>query len=256
MKVVAIIPARLASTRFPNKPLADFLGLPMIEHVRRRVLLATTLTDVVVASCDAAIINTVKEFGGKAIFTSDKHVRCTSRVAEAAGQVDADIFVNVQGDEPLVRPEMIDLVVEPMLKSSLECTNLMAVIESEAEFNSVNVVKTVVDRQMNALFFSREPIPSIRLVRHENTKYKQLGIMAFKKKRLLEYNGLAETPLEIAESVDMMRFLENGIPIRMVVCDRKHRVLGVDTPDDRLKALELLRSDDLIAKYHPAYVKG
>ena len=116
MNVIAVIPARMASTRFPGKPLADILGLPMIEHVRRRLLLCQEIDDVIVATCDQSILDLVHNFGGKAIMTSDKHERCTDRVAEAISSISVDLVINVQGDEPLVNPEMIGPLLEPLKK--------------------------------------------------------------------------------------------------------------------------------------------
>src|SRR5262245_32099979 len=154
MRVAAVIPARMASTRFPGKPLANILGLPMIEHVRRRVALSGLFSTVAVATCDAEIMDAVQGHGGKAVLTSSAHERCTDRVAEASASLEADVIVNVQGDEPLVRPEMLELLVRPLFSdSSLLCTNLMSEIVTEKEMNDRNVIKTVFDNALNALYF-------------------------------------------------------------------------------------------------------
>ena len=143
-KIVAIIPARMASTRFPGKPLADLLGLPMIEHVRRRVALSPLISDVIVATCDHEIMEAVTHYGGRVVMTASTHERCTDRIAEAALHINGDIIINVQGDEPLVRPEMFEPLIVPLINNpDLMCTNLMAEISGDDEFNSSDVVKTV-----------------------------------------------------------------------------------------------------------------
>ena len=249
IKIVAIIPARMASTRFPGKPLADILGLPMIEHIRRRVALCDLFERVVVATCDREIFVTIKENGGEAIMTADTHERCTDRIAEAALSIDADLIVNVQGDEPLVNPDMFKLLIKPLLEEkALQCANLMAEITDEEEFNNANVVKTVCDQEMNALYFSREPVPSIRKAGDiKYKKYKQLGVVAFRKQFLGYFAKLPPTPLEKLESVDMLRALEHGYKVRMVISP--FQVVGVDTPKDLEKVITLMKKDPLIKSY-------
>jgi 3-deoxy-manno-octulosonate cytidylyltransferase (CMP-KDO synthetase) len=249
LKVVAVIPARMASTRFPGKPLADIQGLPMIEHVRRRVALSPLIHEVVVATCDQKIFAAVAAHGGEAVMTAPTHERCTDRVAEAAASLDADIIINVQGDEPLVQPEMFAPLLAPLTaEPELACANLMAEIRSDEEFTSPNVVKTVCDLKGNALYFSREPIPSVRkdgdLVLQ---KYKQLGIIAFRCEFLHTFTSLAPTPLEAVESVDMLRAVEHGYQVRMVVTP--FQVVGVDTPEDLERARALMKTDELLRAY-------
>ena len=249
MRTIAVIPARMASTRFPGKPLASILGLPMIEHVRRRVGLAASIDEVIVATCDREIADVVTRAGGRAAMTSDKHERCTDRVAEAVAGGLADVVVNVQGDEPLIRPEMIDALCAP-LKShpSMPCTNLMAPIDDDGEFQSLNVIKTVADLAGNALYFSRQPVPSMaRAGGLSSRRYKQLGIIAFRREFLELFARLEPTPLEQAESIDMLRALEHGYRVRMVLTEAS--VVGVDTPADLERAEQLLRSDPLVAAY-------
>jgi 3-deoxy-manno-octulosonate cytidylyltransferase (CMP-KDO synthetase) len=248
MKTIAIIPARMAATRFPGKPLADILGLPMIEHIRRRVSLCPLFSDVIVATCDQEIYDTVIKNGGKAAMTSDRHERCTDRIAEAALSLKADVFVNVQGDEPLVDPDMFASLLAPLKKEKdLPCTNLIAEIDDE-EFVNPNVVKTVHDKAWNALYLSREPIPSSKKAgKIKYKKYKQLGIMAFRNDFLQLFSRLTPTPLEQIESVDMMRAVEHGYKVRFVVSD--FRMVGVDTPEDLAKAVKLMRLDKLFPKY-------
>lgn len=249
MRVVAIIPARMAATRFPGKPLADLLGLPMIEHVRRRVALSSLLHDVIVATCDEEIARVVKQSGGKAVMTSHTHERCTDRIAEAALSIQAEVIINIQGDEPLVRPEMFEGLLRSLTKEpELPCANLMAEILDDSEFNNHNVVKTVFDLDANALYFSREPIPSrSKAGELEFKKFKQLGVIAFRSDFLQTFNRLPPTPLEQVESVDMMRAIEHGYRVRMVQCE--HRVIGVDTPEDLARASKLMEMDDLLPRY-------
>lgn len=248
-RVIAIIPARMAATRFPNKPLAPILGLPMIEHVRRRVALSQSLTDVVVATCDQVIIELVTKNGGKAVMTSDQHERCTDRIAEAALKLNGDIIVNVQGDEPLFNPVMIEEVIAPLLKDpTLVCSNLMTRIVDDAEFTSPNAVKAVVNLKNELMYLSREAIPSAsKAERKDFTRWKQLGIMAFRADFLQTFWKLAPTPLEIVESVDMNRALEHGYRIAMV--ETKARMIGVDVPEQIAEVEALLKGDPLLARY-------
>ena len=248
-KVVAVIPARMASTRFPGKPLAEIQGLPMIEHVRRRVALSPLIQEVVVATCDQEIFAAVTAEGGQAVMTAPTHERCTDRVAEAAVSIEADIIINVQGDEPLVQPDMFVALLAPLVADpELPCTNLMSEILSDDEFTSPNVVKTVCDFKGNALYFSREPIPSVRKAGDlAFRKYKQLGIIAFRYEFLHTFTDLAPTPLEAVESVDMLRAVEHGYQVRMVVTP--FQVVGVDTPEDLEKARVLMKTDELLKTY-------
>jgi 3-deoxy-manno-octulosonate cytidylyltransferase (CMP-KDO synthetase) len=249
MKVIAVIPARMAASRFPGKPLADILGLPMIEHVRRRVAMCDLFSEVVVATCDEEIAAVVKRNGGQAIMTADTHVRCTDRVAEAAEPLDADVIVNVQGDEPLLRPEMFGPLLAPLAQDpQLPCANLIAEIRDADDFRSIDVVKTVVDNAGNALYFSREPIPSPQRTPREGLLgYEQLGIIAFRKDFLYKFSELTSTPLEKTESVDMLRAVEHGYKVRMVLTDFVR--IGVDTPQDLARAVKMMEKDNLFGKY-------
>lgn len=249
MRTVAVIPARMASTRFPGKPLANLRGLPLIEHVRRRVALSERVSDVIVATCDREIADVVTTYGGRVAMTASTHLRCTDRVAEAARTIDADLILNVQGDEPLVRPEMFEPLVDALEADPvLGCANLMAELQSEAEYHSADVVKTVIDRAGNALYFSREALPSARKAAGVSfQKYKQLGIIIFRKEFLARFSALPPTPLEIVESVDMLRALECGYDVRMV--PTTWRAIGVDTPADLERAAALMAGDDLAPAY-------
>ena len=244
MKITAIIPARMGSSRFPGKPLAKICGHTMIEHVLRRVSLAKSLSEVVVATCDQVIADEVTRCGGRAVMTSDKHERCTDRIEEAADVVGGDIIVNVQGDEPFVTPEMIDLAVAPMLEdAALVCTNLMARITDLETLEDPNEVKVVFDRNRDALYMSREPIPSLKKGGAFDHAWKQVCVIPFTNRFLHQFSRLEPTPLEIRESVDMMRAIEHGFKVRMVPCEATG--LSVDTEGDRAEAEREMAKDPL-----------
>lgn len=249
MKVVAIIPARMAATRFPNKPLALILGLPMIEHVRRRVSMCADLDEVIVATCDKEIREVVEAAGGKVIMTSDIHERCTDRIAEAAGTIDADVIINVQGDEPLVLPEMMSEVINPFWDDNeLPCVNLVTRIVDDDEFEDPNAPKVVTNRFGELLYISREPIPSRK--KTENAEYirlKQLGIISFRSDFLQIFTKLEPTPLEKIESVDMNRAVEHGYRVKII--ETKGQMIGVDVPTDIKRVEEILKFDPLVEKY-------
>ncbi|MCC6403224.1 MAG: 3-deoxy-manno-octulosonate cytidylyltransferase, partial [Fimbriimonadaceae bacterium] len=231
-KIVAIIPARMESSRFPGKPLCRICGHTMIEHVLKRVQLAQSLDEVVVATCNEEIVREVERVGGRAIMTSNQHVRCTDRIEEAADKVGGDIVVNVQGDEPFVTPEMIDAAVKPMIEDpSLVCANLMARITDREALEDPNEVKVVFDQKMNALYMSREPIPSLKKGGAFDHAWKQVCVIPFTMDFLHTFSRLTPTPLEIRESVDMMRAIEHGYTVRMVPCEV--RGISVDTEGDR-----------------------
>ena len=247
--VIAIIPARMGSTRFPGKPLAPLLGIPMIEHVYRRAAMSPCLSAVYVATCDQEIMDAVQSFGGHAVMTSAAHQRASDRIAEAAAGLDADIIVMVQGDEPMVVPEMIDLAVEPLLSDpTVQCVNLAGRIESLEEFRDPNTIKVVMDPHGDALYFSREPIPALRGAPLELAPgAKQVCIIPFRRDALFAFAALEATPLEQAESVDMLRFLEHGHKVRMVPTPYSSH--AVDTPADLALVAGLLSDDPLTASY-------
>jgi len=253
-RVVAIVPARMASSRFPGKPMAAIRGVPMIGHCYFRTAMAKTVEETYVATCDKEIFDYVRSVGGKAVMTADTHERCSDRTAEAMLKIEAetgkkiDIVAMVQGDEPMVRPEMIDDAVNLLLKDpSCPIACLMSVIESEAELEDPNCVKVVTDLEGRALYFSRETIPTRRKgAGSDFPRYRQVAIIPFRRDYLLRFNGLKPTPLEIAESVDLMRCLEHGDPVRMAVTAP---TVGVDTPADLARAEAAMKNDPLISKY-------
>ena len=245
MNILAMIPARMGSSRFPGKPMAKIIGKPMIGHVYERVTQCDLLTKTVVATCDEEIADYIKSIGGEAVMTSDQHERASDRCAEALGYlenqdgVQYDIIVMVQGDEPMTHPDMITEAVQPMLDDpNILVVNLLGDIETIDEFEDRNCIKVVCDQQSNAICFSREPIPTRSKIEDIPMK-KQVCIIPFTRKFLLEYTALEPTPLEIIESVDMMRVLEHGLKVKMV--PTKHNTHAVDTLED-LKKVESIMS--------------
>ena len=253
MKIISIIPARMGSSRFPGKPMADILGMPMIGHVYKRVKLNPVLDEVYVATCDKEIYDYITSIGGKAIMTSDCHERCSDRCAEAMLKIEreenfkVDIMVMVQGDEPLTHPNMIDEALKPMIEDkTILITNLIADIETIEEFEDPNEVKVVIDKKGNALYFSREPIPSRKKGVLQVPMKKQVCVIPFERDFLLEYNETEPTPLEIIESVDMMRILENGLNVKMI--PTKYITKAVDTKEDLEIVLKMMQEDELFLK--------
>ncbi len=254
MNIIAVIPARMGSSRYPGKPLADILGMPMLGHVALRTAMSKTLKGTYIATCDQEIMDFAQGIGIPAIMTSDTHNRCTDRTAEAVLKIEqetgckVDIVVMVQGDEPMTTPEMIDAAVKPMLEDpSVNVVNLMADIPSVEDFENPNEVKVVVNLKNEALYFSREPVPSRKKGVDQVPMKKQVCIIPFRRDYLMHYNALPETPLEIIESVDMMRILEHGDKVLMVpTCAR---TLSVDTPEDRVAVEAAMRADPLLKAY-------
>lgn len=250
MKIVAVIPARMRSTRFPGKPLAPILGRSMIEHVYRRTSMCTALSDVYVATCDQAIMDAVSAFGGKPLMTSTRHQRASDRVAEAAKRFSADIIVMVQGDEPMIYPEMIEQSIAPFWKGDAEiaCVNLTARITSQAEFEDPNTIKVVIDNESFAVYMSREPIPTRHIKAFDQiAAFKQVCIIPFTAASLQEFIRLSPTPLEVAESIDMLRFIEHGRKVKMV--ETAYSTHAVDTLADLQFVESLLAKDPLTKKY-------
>jgi 3-deoxy-manno-octulosonate cytidylyltransferase (CMP-KDO synthetase) len=245
MKILALIPARMGSSRFPGKPMAKILGKPMIEHVYERVAKSPMLDLVAVATCDQEIFDYIESIGGKAVMTADAHERASDRCAEALLKLEEDlttrfdIVVMVQGDEPMTHPDMIAEAVKPLLEDgSIQVVNLLGEIKDTAEFEDRNCIKVVCDMRGNALYFSREPIPT-RSKADRVPMGKQVCIIPFRRDYLIEYTRLEPTPLEIAESVDMMRVLENGM--KVYLAPTRHRTYAVDTPEDLKKVESLMR---------------
>ncbi len=254
MNIVAIIPARMGSSRYPGKPLALIHGTPMVGHVAFRTAMSPILADTYVATCDDIIADYCAKAGLKCVMTSDTHTRCSTRTAEALLKIEemtgkrVDIVVMVQGDEPMVQPQMIDDAVRPMLDDpSVNVVNLMAEMATVEEFEDPNEVKVVVDRNSDALYFSREPVPSRKKGVTEVPMRKQVCIIPFRRDYLIEFNAMEESELEIIESVDMMRILEHGGKVRMVPTPFK--TWSVDTPEDLARVDKLMTGDELMRRY-------
>ena len=243
MNILALIPARMGSSRFPGKPLALILGKPMIEHVYLNVRKCSLLTSVVVATCDLEIYEYINSIGGKAIMTKNTHERASDRCAEALLKLEEinnlkyDIAVMVQGDEPMVNAEMLSEAITPMMSDkTIEVANLLGDIKSLDEFRDKNCIKVVCDKNNNALYFSRQPIPNSS---KKDTMKKQVCIIPFKRDFLIEYTNLRPTSYEESESIDMLRILENGKSIKMV--PTKYESFAVDTPSDLIKVEKLMQ---------------
>ncbi|MFQ5645514.1 MAG: 3-deoxy-manno-octulosonate cytidylyltransferase [bacterium] len=231
MKIAAIIPARYQSSRFPGKPLADINGWPMIRHVYERTKQAKHPDRVIVATDDERIKRAVEDFGGEAVMTSPEHGSGTDRLAEAAERLEAGVIINVQGDEPLIRPEMIDQAVEPLVSdSSVEIATLKSRITDDAEINDPNVVKVVTDEENNALYFSRWPVPYNRQGAEDVNYYKHIGLYVYRKEILLKISRWKPTGLEVCECLEQLRVLEHGHKIR--VRETRYSSWGVDVPVD------------------------
>ncbi|MBW6511805.1 MAG: 3-deoxy-manno-octulosonate cytidylyltransferase [Desulfuromonadaceae bacterium] len=246
MSVAAIIPARFASTRFPGKPLADICGKPMIQHVYERVSRSTSVTRVIVATDDERISSAVTGFGGEVMMTRADHPTGTDRLAEVAAQLDAAIIVNVQGDEPLIEPRMIDLATAPLLADdTIPMGTLKTAILDEEEFTNPNVVKVVTDRDGFALYFSRAAIPFQRDAAVDTASkialtrgFKHIGLYVYRRDFLLKFPTLLATPLEQLEKLEQLRALENGFRIRVV--ETRDASWGVDVPEDLARVRKIL----------------
>jgi 3-deoxy-manno-octulosonate cytidylyltransferase (CMP-KDO synthetase) len=242
-QVVAIIPARYDASRLPGKPLADIAGRPMIEHVYRRASAARGVDAVVVATDDDRIAAAVRAFGGVAAKTYDAHRTGTDRIAQVAANLSCEIVLNVQGDEPLIEPEMIEAAIAPLMADPmLEMSTVCVAISDPSDYTNPNVVKVVKDRAGRALYFSRSPIPHYRQGPSEgglhrnpaasgfSRTYKHIGLYGYRRTFLLKFATLAQTPLERAESLEQLRALEHGYRIHTV--ETQYDSIGVDTPED------------------------
>ena len=239
MKILCVIPARYASTRLPGKPLADIVGKPMIQHVYERSAQATIPQQVVVATDDEKVFQAVQQFGGKVVMTSSEHQTGTDRLAEVASKyAEVDVIINVQGDEPLINPKVIDELAQEFLNdTALQMASVMSIMDTE-DYQNPNVVKVVTDLNNNALYFSRSLLPYPRVAGKVNV-YKHIGIYAYKKDFLLKFAKLEPTPLEQSESLEQLRALENGYKIKMI--KTKSKFIGVDSIEDLQTVNELLR---------------
>jgi 3-deoxy-manno-octulosonate cytidylyltransferase (CMP-KDO synthetase) len=245
MKVLGIIPARFASTRFPGKPLTLINGKPMIRHVYERAIKAKSLTDVYVATDDKRIEDTVLGFGGKVIMTSDQARSGTDRCVEALEILESksksyDVVINVQGDEPYIHPEQIDLAASCFTDPNVNIATLAIKLKSEEELFNPNIIRVVFDIQKKALYFSRNPIPFVRNFERKDWSaqfqyFKHIGIYAYRPDVLRQITLLATSSLEQAESLEQLRWLENGFQIHVEITEFES--IAVDTPEDLQKFL-------------------
>jgi 3-deoxy-manno-octulosonate cytidylyltransferase (CMP-KDO synthetase) len=251
LRAICVIPARMASSRFPDKPLKPMLGMPLLLHVWHRCRLYEGFERVVVATCDEAIHDAVTAAGGESVMTADTHERATDRTAEAVsrlklGLMADDLVVMVQGDEALMSPDMAGQVVDAYRASRPAVVNLCSRIYRVEDHDNINNVKVVAAPNGDALYFSRAAIPS-RARGSSFPMYLQTGVIGFAAEFLDEFARLTPTPLEKIESVDMLRVLEHGRRIKLVFTERE--AFGVDTPDDMSRAAEILRHDPFTARY-------
>ncbi len=253
MKIVAVIPARYGSTRFEGKPLVDILGKPMIQHVYERVCQSKLIDQVIIATDDRRIMEAVEQFGGKGVMTSPAHFTGTDRIAEVARNLRAEIIVNVQGDEPLIKGTIIDKAIHPLLRdNTLLMSTLMTRIEEVKDWLNPHIVKVVVDKKGFALYFSRSPIPFPRDLNVEKLLsnpfgkkaglpkqlFKHIGVYVYRRKFLLHYSKMKPTLLEKVEKLEQLRALENGYRIKMTTVD--YEPICVDTPGDVQKVVTTL----------------
>jgi 3-deoxy-manno-octulosonate cytidylyltransferase (CMP-KDO synthetase) len=241
-KVIVVIPARYGSTRLAGKPLISLAGKPMIQRVYERAEMAQRAERVIVATDDERILRAVEEFGGEARMTRTEHRTGTERIAEVAAREEGDVFVNVHGDEPLLDPGTIDVAVDALMEEPQASISTVATaIKTPGDIMDPNVVKTVLDFDGNALYFSRAPIPWVRdtaskiQVRH----LKHLGLYVFQREALLEYATLPQGELERIEQLEQLRWMENGWKIR--VAEVEHDAVSVDVPEDVARVEKLLQ---------------
>lgn len=253
-KIIGIIPARMKSSRFPGKPMAKIHGIPMIGHVYYRSRMCDGLDDLYVATPDQEIFDYIKSIGGEPIMTSSSHKMCNDRVLEALFKIENqknekyDIIINIQGDQPMVFPRMIEDVTKPLTEDeSILCATMMDRIKKIEDHDNPNKIKVVVDLNNFAMYFSREPIPSRKKSSGTIPMYRHVALTALRRDFFLKMNSIQMTPLETAESIDDIRYIEHGYKIKMVLTD--YVTDTVDTPED-LKNVEALMADDpLIPSY-------
>ena len=256
MKAAVIIPARYGSTRLAAKPLADICGRPMIQHVYERAVEASRVESVTVATDDLRIVEAVRSFGGQVVMTAGHHQTGTDRIAEVAARLSAPVIVNLQGDLPLLAPEMLDQLIGEFCEDAFDGVRLSAAppgeyrpvmgtlkreITSAEELYNPNVVKVVTDARGFALYFSRSPIPYVRDVKTAGRHYKHYGVYIYQRDFLKTFNQLPPSPLEQMEKLEQLRALEHGYKIKVV--ETRHDLIEVDTPEDLEKVNALLLRD-------------
>lgn len=238
MKITAIIPARYNSSRLPGKPLKNICGKTMIQRVYEQVKKVSLVDKIMVATEDKRIFDEINSFKGNAIMTSKNHKTGTDRLAEVAKKIDSDIIVNVQGDEPLIDPFVIKSAIKPLLlDESLKMSTLKHLIKDENELDNPNVVKVIADKNDNAVYFSRSKIPFARNNQKFNY-YKHIGLYVYRRDFLLKFAEMKSTPLEVQESLEQLRVIENGFKIKVI--ETKYNSIGVDTKEDLYKVRNIL----------------
>lgn len=237
MKILGIIPARFASTRFPGKPLVDIGGKTMIRRVYEQAIKASSLSDVIVATDDQRIYDEVVSFGGKAMMTSPYHLNGTERCAEVAHALGADAVINIQGDEPFIHPEQIDTLASLFHVPGFQIGTLIKVCEDKTLIENPSIIKATVNKDLQALYFSRSVIPYLRNADAHPTFYKHIGIYGYRADVLQEIVRLPPSPLELAESLEQLRWLENGYTISMAITT--HESISIDIPEDLQRVLIL-----------------
>lgn len=247
MKTIGIIPSRYGSTRLPAKSLALLNGKPLVQHVYERAKQAKTLDEVIVATDDERILRVVVEFGGTAVITGSHHRSGTERIAEVARQSDAQVILNIQGDEPLIHPEQIDQVASFLVAhGAVPMATVMTRLTNPEDVTNPNVVKVVVDQDGYALYFSRSPIPYLRTqapssqLLAPSSFYKHIGLYGYQRHFLLRFPHLPQTPLEQAEQLEQLRALEHGYQIKVLATP--HDTIGVDTAEDLQRAETVLNA--------------
>lgn len=260
MHIIGVIPARMASTRFPGKPLAKICRIPMIGHVYFRSKMCKMLKEVYIATCDKEITDYAQSVEARTIMTKDTHERASDRVAEAVFKIEeetkekTDIVVMIQGDEPMVQPKMLEESIMPLLNDQhIQVVNLMSEIKSRQEQEDPNTIKVVIDLNKFALYFSREPIPSWKKGAKNVPMFKQVCIIPFKRDFLIKFNELSPTPLEVVESVDMLRIIEHGYKVRMALTN--FETYSVDTREDLKRAEKYISKDPLFKIYQSSKEK-
>lgn len=259
MKSIVIIPSRLGSTRLPNKPLINICGIPMIGHCYLRAKIAKSFLGAYVATCDKEIYSYIDGLGGSVVMTSNEHTRATTRTAEALLEIEKvvgpiDVVIMVQGDEPLIKPTLLEKLLSIFENDVIDIANVMTRFNCQSDYLDLNNIKVVVDKGGDAIYFSRQPIPLNSRSFDSKKCLMQTGIIAFRREALIRFNSLPESFLEISESIDMNRVLENQGKVRMVLAEDK--LIGVDVEADISKVETLMMQDDLFLDYGHKFYKG
>ena len=239
MTIVAMIPARYAATRFPAKLMQELGNKTVIRHTYDNTIATGLFSDVIVVTDSEIIFNEITSNGGKAIMSKKNHESGSDRIAEAVADLDVDIIVNVQGDEPFVQKEPLEKLLATFNEPNVQVASLMQELTDQTLIEDPNYVKVAVDRNMNALFFSRSVIPYPRDKDIAIRYYEHIGVYAFRKQALINFTNWPMTPLEAAEKIECLRYLEYGVPMKMVLT--QYMGVEIDTPEDLIKAAKLLK---------------